>query len=548
MMTITINGNKYEYESGIQLIDLVNEYAPDSNIILCKVDNEFHGLNHILFDDCTVEFVDNTTAAGHKAYEKTALMIFIKAIHDLYPEISLNDVTARFSIGNGLYISIDNYIIDETFVENISSRMQKIVDDAMPVIKKKIRTDQAIKLFDHLGMKDKTELLKYRRTSSVSVYMLGDICDYFYDFVAPNTKYIYSFSLQSYQDGIVLVTPASSSPEKTEPFYCSKKLFGVLNNFATVMHNSGFSNVSDLNRIFSTEGFTGPVLLQEALMEKDISDIAKRISSNKKIKIVLIAGPSSSGKTTFSHRLSVQLAAYGCTAKPVESDNYFVDREKTPRDKDGKPDFEALEAMDVRQFAEDCKGLLEGKTVDMPTFNFKTGHREYKGNKLSLTDNEILIAEGIHCLDPGMVGELPSDRVFKIYIAPLAQINIDNHNYISTDDARLIRRIVRDNRKRSYDASSTIMQWPSVRRGEEKYIIPFRDQADFIFNSSMIYELSTIKPYAEALLFNIENTDPAYTEAKRLLKLLDYFLCVPGSLVPSNSLLSEFVGGNIFGV
>lgn len=550
MINVSIKDKVYSYNAGVSLKTVSEQFANDfeSDIILAKVDGSIHGLNHILYSDCAVEFLTNADVNGHKAYEKTALFILVKAFNDVYPDIHPDDINVRFTIANGLYIEIDNLIVDSKMTESVKMRMQEIINEAMPVIQHSMRTDQAIDLFKSLNMNDKVELLRYRRISYTTVYSIENVYEYFYDCIGVNTKCIKAFDLIPYEDGMVLITPTVANPNNVEEFRPGKKLFKVLKNNVSIMKNSGMTNIPEFNRTISSRGFTSPILLQEALMEKQISDIAKRIAADKKIKIVLIAGPSSSGKTTFSHRLGVQLAACGLFSNPVETDNYFVDRDKTPVDKDGKPDFETLDAMDIAQFNKDMNELLAGNRIELPIYNFKTGKREYRGNFLQLKDNDILIAEGIHCLDPGMTGGLPKENIFKIYISPLTNLNIDDHNFISTNDSRLIRRIVRDNRSRGYSAENTILQWPSVRRGEELYIVPFREEADAIFNSSMVYELCVIKSYAEALLFAIDRASPAYSEAKRLLKLLDYFLNIPTDLVPKNSLLSEFVGGNIFGV
>ena len=547
MISLTINNKKYEYDEGISVSDLLSEHCRDKNPILVKIDNEIHSLRHKLYSDCTIDFIDATTELGHKAYEKTALMIFITAVHDLYPELPLNNIAVKFIIGNGLYITIDGIEISDSFLSGVKKHMQEIASAKLPISQHMLRSDEAIRIFDRLGMSDKSDMLKYRRKSLINIHETGDICDYYYDHLGLNTGCLKNFGLKKYYGGLVLVTPIDPD-DQAEKFVFSKKLFDVLHSYSEIMTNAGFTSISEFNNSIATHGFTYPVLIQEAMMEKEISKIAVKIAANKNIKMILIAGPSSSGKTTFSHRLSSQLFANGLNGITLETDNYFIDRDKVPCDADGKPDFEALEAMDIKQFEKDCLEMISGKEVQIPYYNFKTGKREYTGKKLKLEDNEILIAEGIHCLDPAMNGNLPKDRIFKIFIAPLTQLSIDNHNYVSANDTRLIRRIIRDYRKRNYSPSATILQWESVRRGEDKYILPFRDDADVIFNSSIIYELGILKPYAEGLLFNIKKKDPAYIYAKHLLKILDFFLCIPETLLPSNSLLTEFVGGNIFGV
>ncbi|MDO4938504.1 MAG: nucleoside kinase [Lachnospiraceae bacterium] len=545
---IKLNNNTFECDPGIPLIDIINANAPDQGVTLCKANYEYYGLFHKMYTDSTIFPLDISTPEGNRVYQKTAVFVLLKAVKEAYPSIPLKALKVAFSIGNGLYIEMAGYEVSKAFVKSIKEKMQEIIDRAIPIKKEKMGVDQAIELFGTLGMTDKINLLRYRRSSTVTIYTMEDLSNYFFDFVSTNSKDIRSFNLIQYKKGMVLVTPKTTNPKETEPFSCSKKLFNALYDYNGLMSAADISTVSDFNDHITRDGFLAPILMQEALMEKQISDIARKIASDKKIKIVLIAGPSSSGKTTFSHRLSVQLKVNGLKSYPIATDNYYKPREYTPIDENGMPDYECLEAMDIEQFVSDCKSLLSGNSVSMPTYNFKSGSREYLGDTLQLTDNSLIIAEGIHCLDPKMIGGLPKENVFKIFISPMSQFNIDNIDFISSNDIRLIRRIIRDSRDRSLSASATIEMWSSVRRGEEKYILPFRESADAIFNSSMIYEIGALKPYAEALLFGINKDEPSYGIASRLLKMLDYFLTIPSHLIPANSLLSEFVGGNIFGV
>ncbi len=548
MINITVNGITKQYEAGVTVEHIVKDLFPNRIILLCAVNHKLHGLFHRIYNDSVLIPFDNSTTEGRRIYQKTALFILMKAIHDIYPVIPLANIIVRFNIGNGLFIQIKNTDISDEMVANIKKRMLDIVHSDITIKKNQLGLDYAISLLEKVGMFDKIKLLKYRKSSNVTLYSIDNFVNYCFDFVGTNSSCITSFDLIKYESGIVLTTPTILNPNDTEPFTCSSKLFDVLFDYSTLMESSDLGLISEFNDHLSKDGFISPILLQEALMDDKISDIAKKIASNDNIKIVLIAGPSSSGKTTFSHRLSVQLKVNGLISHPLETDNYFKGSELTPLGEDGKPDYECLEAMDVDGFVSDCINLLSGNAVSLPKYNFTTGKREYHGATLQLSDRDILLAEGIHCLDPKMIGDIPEENIFRIYIAPLSQINLDNTNSIYPEDVRLIRRIIRDNRGRGNSASKTIAQWASVRRGEEKYVLPFIDTADAIFNSSMIYELGVLKPYVEVLLYGINKDDPSYATATRLLKLLDYVLSVPSNLIPTNSLLSEFVGGNIFGV
>jgi uridine kinase len=397
-------------------------------------------------------------------------------------------------------------------------------------------------------MEDKVKLFKYRRSSFVNVYCLDGYYDYYYGFMLPRTGYVKSFDLMYYEKGILLLLPGMETPDKIDYFEPREKLFHTLKNSSGWGEMMGIDSVGDLNDVICEGGMSDMILVQEALLERRIGEIAKTIVDKGNVKFVLIAGPSSSGKTTFSHRLSIQLRTYGKIPHPIALDDYFVNREFTPKDEKGDYDFECLEAIDVKQFNEDMTRLLSGERVELPSFNFKTGQREYRGNFKQLGAEDILVIEGIHGLNPKTTYSLPDESKFKIYISALTNLNIDEHNRIPTTDGRLLRRMVRDARTRGASAKRTIAMWPSVRRGEEKYIFPFQEAADEMFNSVLIYELAVLKQYAEPLLFSIKPEEPEYYEAKRLLKFLEYFQGIDSENVPSNSICREFIGGSCFPV
>ena len=409
------------------------------------------------------------------------------------------------------------------------------------------KTQYAEQLFKEKGLHDKERLLHYRRSSRVNLYELDGVVDYFYGFMAPSTGMLKYFDIVPYESGFVLLFPGAHS-RSVEPLETSNKLFHTLDDSREWSKMLGIGTIGSLNDAIAAGRGQEIMLLQEALMEQKIGNLAAQIASDDKKKFVMIAGPSSSGKTSFANRLSIQLIAKGRKPHPLSLDDYYVDRELCPKNPDGSFDFECLESIDVKLFNEDMNRLLKGEAVDMPSFNFKTGKREYRGRKLVLGADDILVIEGIHGLNDRLSQLIPPEHKFKIYISALTQLNIDEHNPLSTTDERLIRRIVRDARTRGTNAMETIAMWPSVRKGERENIFPFQEQADVMFNSALVYELAVLKVYAEPLLFGIERDCPEYLEAKRLLKLLDYLLPMPADGIPNNSLLREFVGGSCFNV
>ena len=426
--------------------------------------------------------------------------------------------------------------------------MLQMVTEKIPFQKKAYPLAKAMKLFKEQGMTDKEKLFRYRRSSYVNIYELDGYFDYYYGYMLPDTGYVKYFDLIPYDDGMMLVLPKKAEPTKVDTFVDRPMLYQTLKTSQKWYEQIGIETVGDLNDRICHGSLSELILVQEAEQERKIGEIAKDIVSRGGVKFIMIAGPSSSGKTSFSHRLSIQLRTMGLVPHPIALDDYFVDREKTPRDENGDYNFECLEAIDVEQFNMDMTALLNGETVELPSFNFKTGHREYKGNVKKLGPEDVLVIEGIHGLNDKMSYSLPSKSKYKIYISALTSLNIDAHNRIPTTDGRLLRRMVRDARTRGASAKRTIEMWPSVRRGEEENIFPFQESADAMFNSVLLYELAVLKQFAEPLLFSISPKDPEYYEAKRLLKFLDYFLGVSSENLPNNSICREFVGGSCFNV
>lgn len=551
MVTVKINGQDKLFEEGIQYQLIAEEYQRDydSQIALVIVNGKIRELMKRLDKDCELEFVTYADVIGHKTYVRSAIMLMMKAIKDVAGMEAAVNVKVEFTIGAGYYCSFKNGLkLDQDTIDQVKERMLELVDKHIPVTKKAYHADDAIALFEELGMKDKVSLFRYRRSSNINVYCLGDYYDYYYGYMLPNTGYVKYFDLFPYEDGMILLLPEIEEPEKVPEFVPKKKLFHTLMTTGEWGAQMGIDTVGDLNDWICHGDINELILVQEALQERRIGEIARDIARHEGVKFVMIAGPSSSGKTTFSHRLSIQLRSYGLKPHPIGLDNYYLNHDQTPRDEDGKPDYECLEALDVEQFNKDMSELLAGKEVQLPTFNFKTGKREYSGKVTKLEEGDILVIEGIHGLNEKMSHSLPAESKFKIYISALTCLNIDEHNRIPTTDGRLLRRMVRDARTRGASAKKTIDMWPSVRRGEEKYIFPYQEEADAMFNSAMIYELSVIKQFAEPLLFSIKKGEPEYHEAKRLLKFLEYFLGVSSEQLPNNSLCREFVGGSCFDV
>lgn len=551
LLKVTVEGKTKEYPYGTTYRDIVEAYQKDSAfpIILVTADGRLRELHKRVKEDCNVGFVTIRDDIGYKTYKRSACFILLKAIFDVAGKENVTKVEIHYSVGSGYYFTMaGSTVLDQEFLDQVKKRMREIVDAAIPIMKKSVNTDEAIALFHKHHMYDKEKLFYYRRVSKVNIYSIDNYEDYFYGYMADHTGYIQHFDLKLYDEGFVLELPEFTDPVTIPEFKPEVKIFQVQKEAQEWAEKMDISYVGDLNDRITREGIRSILLVQEALQEAKISKIAGDIAESGNKKFIMIAGPSSSGKTTFSHRLSVQLMAHGMKPHPIAVDNYFKNREDTPLDEFGEKNYECLEALDVEQFNKDMLALLRGERVEMPVFNFKTGLREYKGDYLELGSEDVLVIEGIHGLNEKLSHALPSENKYKIYISALTQLNIDEHNRIPTTDGRLLRRIVRDARTRGTTAKETIARWPSVRRGEEANIFPYQEQADVMFNSALVYELACLKLYAEPLLFGIAKGEPEYLEAKRLLKFLDYFVAVPSEEIPKNSLLREFVGGSCFDV
>lgn len=552
MVKVTIDGKEHEYAIGTTYREIVDEYqeeVAEAPVILVMADGKLRELQKKLKGDCTLEFVTTKDHIGFETYKRTVCLVLLRAIYDVAGKENIEKVMIHYSVGNGYYFTMaGKAVLDQHFLDNVKTRMQELADMCTPIGKRSVNTDDAVSLFHHHRMYDKEKLFRFRRVSKVNVYNIGYYEDYFYGYMADHAGYVKYFDLKLYDEGFVLELPTRKNPSVISPFRPEGKIFQVQKESQEWAEKMDISYVGDLNDHITKEGISNILLVQEALQEAKISDIAQRIVLEGNKKFIMIAGPSSSGKTSFSHRLSIQLLAHGMKPHPIGVDNYFKNREETPLDEYGEKNYECLEAIDVEQFNKDMLALLRGERIELPVFNFKTGHREYKGDFLQLGPEDVLVIEGIHGLNDKLSYALPAESKFKIYISALTQLNIDEHNRIPTTDGRLLRRIVRDARTRGTSAKDTIARWPSVRRGEEANIFPYQEQADVMFNSALVYELACLKVYAEPLLFGIDKSEPEYLEAKRLLKFLDYFISVPSEDIPHNSLLREFVGGSCFDV
>ena len=475
----------------------------------------------------------------------------MKAFYDVVGADRIQEVTVDFSLGQGYYMKPEgDFCLNQQLIDQVKAKMKEYVKQRIPIEKRSVNTDEAVELFHKSRMYDKARLFRYRRVSRVNLYSLNGFEDYYYGYMVPDTGYLKYFDLILYDEGFILLLPQKENPKEIPVFQeeKSRKLFQVLKESVRWGKQLQVSHVGELNEQISMGNINQLILIQEALQEKKIAEIAASVGERRDKKFVMIAGPSSSGKTTFSHRLSIQLRAQGLVPHPIAVDDYFVNRTDSPKNPDGSYNYETLEALDVERFNRDMTELLAGKTVEMPRYNFKIGKREYKGDFLKLGKEDILVIEGIHCLNDKLSYALPTDSKFRIYVSALTQLNVDEHNRIPTTDCRLIRRMVRDARTRGTSARQTIEMWPAVRRGEEQYIFPFQESADVMFNSTTVYELAVLKQYAEPLLFGIPRDCQEYIEAKRLLKFLDYFLGINSEEIPSNSIVREFIGGSCFKV
>lgn len=547
---VLINGTEKQYAKGTSYGEIAKEFAANysEDIILANVSGKLAELSKKLLRDCELEFITTADTPGMATYTRGMIFLMLRAFTRVYKG-HIEKITVDHSLGTALYCSIKcDFELGEEQLEAVKQEMKRLVSCDLPLEKNSMNTKEARRLFGELGMTDKEKLFRFRRVSNTNVYNLDGYLDYFYGYMPASTGILKYFDLRLYDEGFLLLLPEKSAPREIKSFVDRPHLYAVQHEANKWGESVGIATVGDLNEAITTGNISDMILVQEAFQEKKIGDIAEKIKERDGVKFVMIAGPSSSGKTTFSHRLSIQLRTLGFKPHPIELDNYFVNRDDTPRDADGNFNFECLEALDVEGFNDDMTRLLRGEEVSMRTYNFKAGKREYKGNTLKLGKDDVLVLEGIHGLNDKLSYTLPKESKFKVYISALTQLNIDEHNRMPTTDGRLIRRMVRDARTRGTSARGTIAMWPSVRRGEEENIFPFQEGADYMFNSALVYELAVLKQFAEPLLFGIPEDCPEYLEAKRLLKFLDYFLGVSSEEIPHNSIVREFVGGSVFPV
>ena len=535
---------------GISLLDIYSSFGLNMPYgpVNAKVNNKVESLTFRVYNNKDVEFQDIYTSSGMRTYVRSLCFILCKAVEDLYPNGS---IMLEHPVSKGYYcqLKLDRSIgLDD--IHRIKQRMKEIIAEDLPFVRYEKHTTEVVELFRQKGMNDKVHLLETSDNLYSYYYTLGDTIDYYYGSLLPSTGYIHLFDLIKYYDGLLLQVPNRSNPDKLEEILKQEKMLEVFKEHRRWNQILGIGTVGDFNKACNAGYATELINVSEALQEKRISQIADEIfhrgQKGQPVKLILISGPSSSGKTTFSKRLSVQLMANGLKPYPISLDDYFVDREDTPKDENGNYDYESLYALDLNFFNQQLQTLLKGEEVELPRFNFTTGKREWSGKHLRVDDNMILILEGIHALNPELTSHIPTESKFKIYVSALTTILLDNHNYIPTTDNRLLRRIIRDYKYRGYSAEDTISRWPSVRAGEEKWIFPFQENADVMFNSALLFELAIIKDYAEPILRKVPNNRPEYSEAYRLRKFLGYFVPLQDKELPPTSLLREFLGGSSF--
>ena len=542
-------GERLSVEAGTSFAELANKEQGKypSPILLATLNGVLHELGSTVEEAGELRFLTLRDKAGFQSYERSAVLLLLAAQYSLYGKTG-REIWIDYKESGALRCRIlgQNRVSREELAR-LEAAMRELVAAALPIEKRSVPTREAVRLFAARGMKDKAELFRFRIHSSVNLYRLGAYEDYFYGYMLPNSSYLNTFSLEAYEDGFVLKLPDRRKPETLMSFQPTQKIFEAMESSRLNLERQGIETVGALNARAAAGKMKELILCAEAQMEKRIGDLAEKICSRDEVRIVLIAGPSSSGKTTFARRLATQLLALGKTPHAIEVDNYFKNRSDTPRDEKGNYDFESLAALDVDGFNRDLNRLLNGERIELPRFDFSSGERNYRGDYLSCGPSDILLIEGIHCLNEALSFSIPAERKHKIYVSCLTQLNLDAHNRIPTGDARILRRIVRDARLRGNDAAESLSRWASVSAGEERYIFPNQENADDVFNSALPYETAALKPYAEALLFGVPESHPSYLEAKRLLKFLSYFLTFPSEEIPATSLLREFIGGSTYG-
>lgn len=548
-MRVTYKDKVFETQLNTKVIDILKKEIESSEkkIITCICNNKVKSLNHKISEDSNVDLLDYTNKEGKRVYVRGALYIMAKAFKEVYPNAKL---TVNYQLSNSMYCVIDNMEITDEMISKVKKRMIEIVKKDLEIKKVVMTKEKAKEFYDREETKRGVLLQvdKKDATDNVSLYYCEDYYNYFFGVMPISTGIISTFDLVKYKSGFLLKYPSMDKPNELGEFKETKKLLSTLNEYENIYKVLEIDTVHKLNRKVEIDKGKETIIISEALHEKKISDIADKIVTNKSTKMVLIAGPSSSGKTTFANRLGIQLMLNGKRPKTISVDNYFVERENNPKDEMGNYDFECLEALDIELLNNHIQRLLKGEEVEIPTFDFTRGHKQYNGNTLKLEEDDILIMEGIHCLNDKLTISIPREKKYKVYISDLTVLNLDYYNNISTTDTRLIRRIVRDNQFRGYSALQTIKIWYSVNRGERKYIFPFQEEADSMFNSSLIYELSVLKNYAIPLLKEIDSSNPECAEATRLCNLLKYFDSIPDEYIPKTSLIREFIGGSAFNV
>ena len=550
--TITIyckNNNTYkDVPIGSSLLDIYTALGAPLRYrqMNAQVNNKTESLNFRCWQPKDIEFIDYTQLSGLRTYVRSLCHIFSKAVYDIWPTATLN---LEHPVSKGYYCVIHNgKNIDLETIERIKKRMWELIDADLPFLHKSVRTVDAAVLFRERGMNDKARLIETAGLPYTSYYELEGYINFFYGCLTPSTGYIQLFDLEPYMDGVLLRIPKQTDPMELQPVIKQDKMFEAYKEHLTLQRTVGLDNVGDLNLAIEKGRSQDIILVSEAMQEKQVAKIAEKIADGYKegIRIVLISGPSSSGKTTFCKRLQVQLTTNLLHPVGISLDDYFLNREDTPKDEHGEYDFESLYALDLPYFNKDLKKLLSGEEIDLPTFNFETGQRVFKGKKLKLRENSILVIEGIHALNPELTEFIDDKYKYRVYVSVLTSISLDNHNWIPTTDNRLLRRIIRDYRFRGYSAEDTINRWPSVRRGEDKWIFPYQENADAMFNSAMLYELAALRKFAEPILAQVPESSKANAEAYRLLRFLRYFNYIPTEELPGTSLLREFLGGGSF--
>ncbi len=540
------NKKSQKVEIGSTLFDIFSAFdlKMTHGPVSARVNNKVEGMHYRVYNSKDVEFLDMTSSSGSRAYTRTLFFVLCKAVQDIYPA---TDVVIDIPVSNGFYVDIrlGRPVVDED-VNIIRRRMQEIIDARMPIRRFTVPTEEAVALFQEKGDVEKVKLLKTSGSIYTTYYKIGDYVDYYYGTLLTNTSQLYLFGLEKYYDGMLLRIPSLKNPDVLGEMTRQDKMFEIFKEHHRWQSILGIRTVGDFNQAIDANHSTDIINISEALQEKKIAKIAEEIASRKGVKLVLLAGPSSSGKTTSCKRLSIQLAVNGLKPLQISLDDYFVDREKTPKDASGEYDYESIYALDLDLINEQFNALFRGEEVELPKYDFQSGKSKKSGNRLKMTDNNVLVVEGIHALNPELTAHIPQEQIFRVYASALTTILLDNHNYIPTTDNRLLRRIIRDYKYRGVSAQETIHRWPSVRAGENKWIFPFQENADAMLNTAMLYELAVIKMQAEPLLQQVPENCEEYAEAYRLLKFLKYFKGIPYNNLPPTSLLREFLGGSSF--